>query len=120
MKLNSKQLYDLFYERIKKLRTISSISKKAKYKIIETNHDKIKFIRTNTSEMWEIKKEEIFSVLNFIKDNKFNTTTLRINKLVPRKQSPTIAFLIATQMVEQTQKSILSMIIDFLFSLIKK
>jgi hypothetical protein len=103
---DSNKLYDLFFGRLKKLEVIESITKKAKYKIIERRYDNIKFLRINTSIKWEIQKELLINVFNFIKENNFNTTTLRINKLVPRRQSPTIALLIATKMVKEWKNQI--------------
>jgi len=101
LRIGSENLYSILVEKLRELESIDSITKNAKYRIINITDRRIRFERINTTQEWEISKDELLSVLNYIKNNEFNTSTLHTLKLVPRKQSPTIAFLLATHLIEK-------------------
>lgn len=98
--LSETKLYDLFIQKMKKIKSSTSITGK-KYKIIQVDEN-ITFKRESTDKIWKLQQHEIIEMFKFIKKTKFNITSLHDNKIVQRKQSPTTAFLISTEMIDKT------------------
>lgn len=91
-KLTEKKLYDNLISTIKEEDKFLSIRKDAEYQIIDLNNG-INIKRINTGKIINLSKDELIEVFTFIKKYEFNTNSLKKEKLVLYKQSPTCAII---------------------------
>jgi len=96
--LNVEQLYDMLCKKILEKKTIKSEYEKVPYEIYSADHAGIQFIRLETGQEWHILKSEMLLVLEHLrKTHEFRMQDIK--NLVERKQSPTIAFLVASDII---------------------
>lgn len=100
--LSDEHLYDRLVSALQTRRAdeIPGIGGKARYKISKVlKPSGVSFTRVSTSTAWQISKEDWLAVLAFVKkagQSGFDTGSLKRANLVFKKQSPTIAFLLAS------------------------
>ncbi len=84
---------DEFINRIKKLPSFFSITKKASYSELSLTGNMLNFKRNNTNQYWDLNIDDVYEV--YLKENFINTVILK-KYLSGRVFSPSLGLLIAT------------------------
>jgi hypothetical protein len=98
LKKTIEELYSMLCDRILEKKVVRSEFEKVSYEVQVAGNNGITFIRLDTEKEWHISKKEMISVLEYMRRNE-GFSTPNITHLVERKQSPTVAFLMASDIV---------------------